>query len=136
MAIYGIGAHFEEDTSKHFIDNGVVGVGWKKEEAIALYQMISSIKVGDIVYIKSFSPSSPYLFIKGVGIITDMEIIESKKAKSKGISFGRNVIWLIKEHIKLIKPEDKNNVRLNTLYEEFHPEVQSEIIKQITKINL
>ena len=33
MAIYGVGAYYEEDVSASFIQNGIVGVGWGKEDA-------------------------------------------------------------------------------------------------------
>jgi len=129
MAIYGIGAHFGEDCSQAFVDKKVVGVGWEKETAPALLEMVKSLKVGDIVYIKSFSPSSPNIQIKAIGIIIDAELVESVDI----IEFGRNVRWLNTLKFEVPKPKEKNNVRSNTMYEEFNPEIQKEILKKILR---
>ena len=56
MAIYGVGATFDEvDVSQYFIDNNVAGIGWPIKYAPDLHQFIQSLKVGDIIYIKSFA---------------------------------------------------------------------------------
>lgn len=131
MAMFGVGAYFDkDDLSQKFIDNNVIGVGWTKEQAPALFQMVGSIKVGDIVYIKSFSPSSEKIFVRGIGIVVDAK--EAKPIKNI-ISLGRNVRWLDKREFEIEKPVEKNNVRLNTMYEEFNEDVQRKILEQILK---
>ncbi len=53
MAIYGVGAYYDEDVSSDFIQNGLVGVEWGASDAPELQAYFRSLKVGDIVYIKS-----------------------------------------------------------------------------------
>ncbi|MBP5449525.1 MAG: hypothetical protein J6Y01_05340 [Spirochaetales bacterium] len=128
MAIYGIGANYGgEDVSGAFIESGIVGTGWSAKDAPELFQYIRSLKVGDIVYIKSFSPSSPNIFIKGIGIIKD----DKDLSKNDLVTCGRNVIWKYTEEFTIPKPNDKNNVRTNTIYEEFNPIVQKEILNKL-----
>lgn len=127
MAIYAFGAYYDTDVSQNFIDNNVVGTGWDEKDAPELFQYIKSLKVGDIVYIKSFSPASPDIFIKAIGIISDSEFVQNEK----GVKCGRNVVWKYKKTIRIAKPVEKNNVRANTMYEEFHPEIQSLILSKL-----
>ena len=56
-----------------------------------------------------------------------LEDDNSRFLESK-FSFARYVRWIIKREIRIPKPKEKNNVRLNTMYEEFHPEVQKIIL--------
>lgn len=132
MAIYGIGAHYggTDDKSGDFIKDGVAGIGWNHSDAPELHQFLAALKVGDIIYIKSFSPSSPFIFIRAIGFVSDDEILDMKSSKGL-VEIGRNVVWKIAEEFKLPKPSEKNNVRLNSLYEEFHPSIQAEIIKRL-----
>ena len=125
MAIFGIGASFDkEDVSQTFIKANIVGVGHGVKDAPELHQFIRTLKVGDVVYIKSFSPKSRYIFVKAIGVIMNDKVIE------KGIvSCGRNVKWVETQAFRIPKPDEANNVRNNSLYEEFHPEVQRMILK-------
>ena len=127
MAIYAIGAYYDEDVSGDFISNNIAGPGWGINEAPELHQFIRSLKVGDIVYIKSASPSSADIIVKGIGVIENDEVVTT----SSVVSAGRNIKWLVKDHFRITKPSEKNNVRLNTMYEEYHPAVQSEILNKI-----
>lgn len=128
MAIYGFGAfHGNRDVSSDFINKNVIGTGWSFTDSPELFQYIKSLKVGDIVYIKSFSPSSTNLFIKGIVIIKDDNIVVGVC----GITCGRNVIWKDKTQFTIPKPIEKNNVRANTMYEEFNPSVQECIISKL-----
>lgn len=127
MAIFAIGAYYDSDVSQKFITNNIAGPGWSRTEAPELHQFIRSLKVGDIIYIKSASPSSPDIIVKGIGIITDDEVVTT----SNVVSAGRNIKWLSVEKFRIPKPIEKNNVRLNTMYEEFHPEVQKAVLDKI-----
>ncbi|MBX8575217.1 hypothetical protein [Pseudomonas cichorii] len=73
MAIFAIGAYYDKDVSHNFINNNIAGPGWGSVEAPELHQFIRSLKVGDIVYLKSASPSSPDIIVKGIGVITNDE---------------------------------------------------------------
>jgi hypothetical protein len=131
MAIYAIGANYEKvDVSKKFIKQSIAGPGWSEKDAPELKQFIASLKVGDIIYIKSFSASSDYIFIKAIGFIEEQELLTGPKTKDI-VSSGRRVKWVVTDEFKIPKPHEKNNVRANTLYEEFHPEVQKAILKRL-----
>ena len=127
MAIYAIGAYYDEDVSEEFITNNIAGPGWNISEAPELHQFLRSIKVGDIVYIKAFPPGSPDIIVKGIGIVTDDKLV----TETNVVSAGRNVKWLVTDSFRIPKPTEKNNVRLNTMYEEFHPVVQSAILEKL-----
>ena len=129
MAIFGIGASYENgtvDVSKDFIQANLVGVG--HDDAPELHQFVRTLKVGDIVYIKSFPRRSRDIIVKAIGVIKD-----DKKVKNRTlVSCGRNVKWVDTQEFRIPKPEgEKNNVRNNSLYEEFHPEVQRMILERL-----
>jgi hypothetical protein len=128
MAIYAVGAFYEEDgdVSKSFIENNIVGVGWDQDSAPELHEYLKSLKVGDIVYIKAAFGGAD-ITVKAIGIITD-NVLLTPKDMHELASIGRNVKWVSKKKFVIPKPTEKNNVRNNTIYEEFHPEVQKEII--------
>jgi len=127
MAIYAIGAYYDQDASNDFIKNNIAGPGWSEKDAPELFQFINSLKVGDIIYIKSAPPSSKYITIKAIGIIVDDVLVTG----SPVVSAGRNMKWVITSTFKIEKPQEKNNVRLNTMYEEFHPDVQKSILNKL-----
>lgn len=127
MAIYAVGAYYERDVSENFLANNIAGPGWNDSDAPELHQFVRSLKVGDIIYIKSFSPTSPDIIVKAIGVITDDEIV----INSQVVKIGRNVKWVVKESFRIPKPIEKNNVRLNTMYEEFHPLVQTQILARL-----
>ena len=128
MAIYAIGSHYEgtRDVSDDFIKGNFVGIGWPNSYAPELHQFIASLKVGDIIYIKSVAANSKFIFVRAIGFIKDDTILKNKLVKS-----GRNVFWKVTEKFQIQKPKEKNNVRLNSIYQEFHPEVQAQILKQL-----
>lgn len=129
MAIFGIGAYYDVDVSDNFIQNNITGPGWSKTDAPELHQYISSLKVGDIVYIKSVSPASKDILVKTIGIVSDDALVTN----SPIVSIGRNITWLITDNFRIPKPKEKNNVRMNTMYEEFHSDVQKEILNKLFK---
>jgi len=130
MAIYGIGAYYDEDVSPDFISHNLAGVGWSFADAPELHKFIASLKVGDIIYIKAASPSSPDIIVRGIGIIRD-DVLLTAATTSSLVQAGRNVVWKFTKEFRIPKPTERNNVRLNTLYEEFHPVVQAQIISRL-----
>jgi len=130
MAIYGIGAYHDEDVSPRFIDNNLVGVGWRSVDAPELHEFIRALKVGDIVYIKSFSPSADAITVRAIGIITNSEFVD-RQASNGLVEAGRNVRWLSTQQFEIAPPTERNNVRRNTLYEVWHPVVQHAIMERV-----
>lgn len=124
MAIYGIGAYYDDsnDVSEDFINQGVACVGWSITEAPSLHEILKALKVGDIIYIKS-APIGQGLRVKGVGIIIDNTL-----TAYPGLGKGVRVNWRWTGHQVLNEIPDKNNVRNNTLYEEYSKHIQSQII--------
>ena len=130
MAIYGMGAYYDSDVSDQFLEQNIVGVGWNQEDAPELQEYINSLKVGDIVYIKAAFGKAD-ITVKGIGVISD-NTIRHRQDTNELVSAGRNVVWLNTEKFVIPRPIEKNNVRSNTIYEEFHPAVQAEIIRRIS----
>ncbi|MGE0568699.1 MAG: hypothetical protein AB7O73_12175 [Bacteroidia bacterium] len=128
MAIYGIGAYYgTTDVSDSFIAKGLAYVGWNKSEAPSLHEILRYIKIGDMVYIKS-APIGQGLRVKAVGIVIDNELITDND-----LGVGIKINWLWTGHEILDEIDDKNNVRNNTLYEEYSKHVQLQIINLLTK---
>jgi len=129
MAIYGIGAYYDgDDVSQEFIDNNLIGTGWTITDAPELHVYFATLKVGDILYIKAAFGGAD-ITVKAIGVITDNIILTSKHHHLTEI--GRNVRWLNTTKFIISRPTEKNNVRSNTVYEEFHPTVQQEIIQRL-----
>ena len=121
MAIFGLGAYHQEDVTSEFVSNEIACVGWDRTEAPALHKMLAHVKVGDIIYIKSY-PADRGLSIKAVGIVID------DRVNSTDLGACLRVNWIWVGNRELGKIQDKYNVRRNTLYEEYNPEVQREVI--------
>ena len=124
MAIFGIGAyHNDEDVSGDFIENQVACIGWSIDDAPSLHHMLGTLKIGDLIYIKS-APIGK-LRIKAVGIIINNEI---KTVDKLGKGLTVNWTWRGVEKFDI---SDKYNVRNNSLYEEFNSEIQKFVIEKI-----
>ena len=129
MAIYGIGAFYDgDDVSQEFIDDNLIGTGWTVTDAPELHVYFTTLKVGDILYIKAAFGGAD-ITVKAIGVITDNIILTSTNHYLTEI--GRNVRWLNTTKFIIPRPAEKNNVRSNTVYEEFHPLVQQEIIQRL-----
>lgn len=126
MAIYGVGAYYDKDVSSDFISQNLVGVGWDTQDAPELQEYFQSLKTGDIVYIKAAFGGND-ITVKAIGIIRNNLIIRNNGL----VSTGRNVKWIFTQKFVIPRPQEKNNVRSNTVYEEFHPAVLDEIISRI-----
>jgi hypothetical protein len=129
MAIYGVGAYYGEDVSGSFLQDEIVGVGWQTSDAPELQEYFKSLKVGDIIYIKAAFGGAD-ITVKGIGVIKDNAIRDRNNSNGL-VETGRNVIWINKQTFVIKRPIEKNNVRSNTVYEEFHPIAQAEIISRI-----
>jgi hypothetical protein len=131
MAIYGVGAYYDEDVSGDFISNNLVGVGWPYQDAADLHQFMRSLKVGDIVYIKA-APVGQNVIVKAIGLIIDDKIRDAADSNDL-VHCGRNVQWVSTTAFTLPPRSGKNNVQNNTLYEEFDPPAQAAIMNRIIR---
>jgi hypothetical protein len=133
MAIYAVGANYHwGDVSQDFIDNGIVATGWDGSTAPDIHEMFRDINVGDIVYIKSCNFSSN-ITVKAIGIVRD-DFILSSLDEPDLIEIGRNIRWIYTDCFVITRPANqKNNVRGNTIYREYHPEIISTIMSIVNK---
>ncbi len=59
MAIYGAGSNWDgQELKDNFFQNENYFIGWDIKDANDLYAMISTFKVGDIIYLKANRPGS------------------------------------------------------------------------------
>lgn len=139
MAIFGAGSNWDGDELKDdFFSNENYVIGWSINDAQDLYNLISSIKVGDIIYLKANRPGSLEIRVKGIGIVKS-SLLTFLFEKGENLSVVRNnfelpVKWVDKQEFFITIPADTGkltNVRAATLYEEYLPFVQTEIINRI-----
>lgn len=145
MAIYGAGSNWDGDEIKHdFFKNKNFVIGWDINEAQDLYNLISSIKVGDIIYLKANRPGSLDIRVKGIGIVRN-SFLNILFEKGENLSHTRKnfelpIEWIYKDEFIISIPNNigkLTNVRAATLYEEFLPFVQTKLIETIiSKITL
>jgi hypothetical protein len=124
LAIYGIGAYYEEDVTDLFLKKKVACVGWDKKDAPALHKIMSHIKTGDIIYIKKY-PANEGLTIKAIGTVAEDKLIQVRGLGQACLKM--KWVWVGEDYLGLI--DDKYVVRLCTLYEEYNPMVQKKIIE-------
>lgn len=73
MAVWGIGSCFEERKEQldNFINGEFVCLGWRREEKPEYFKMLEEIKLGDIIYVKSyFIPTEP-MTVKAICVVTE-----------------------------------------------------------------
>ncbi len=143
MAIFGAGSNWDGVEMKNdFFKNENFVIGWDYDNAKDLYDAVSLLKAGDIVYLKANQVGSRTIRVKGIGIVTQSFIhclIEkglTKENIADWNSFFIRVKWIVKDkfHIQIPDSEGKlTNVRAATFYEEYLPFVQTEILNQLFK---
>jgi len=70
MAIFGAGSNWgEEEMKSDFFDADNFVIGWGYNEAKDLYDVVSLLKSGDIVYLKTNQVGSRTIRVKGIGIV-------------------------------------------------------------------
>ena len=139
MAIFGAGSNWDGNEIKEdFFKNENFVIGWDINDAEDLYSQISSIKVGDIIYLKANRPGSLEIRIKGIGIVKKSlvnQLFDKKENLSKNRrNFELPVKWIVKKEFHISIPVNigkLTNVRAATLYEEFMPFVQSKILEKL-----
>lgn len=141
MAIFGAGSNWDGDEMKDdfFNDDNFV-IGWDYNHAKDLYDAVSLLKAGDIVYLKANQVGSRTIRVKGIGIVTKTfvhSLIEqglTKDTIAEWNSLYIKVSWVIREEFNIAIPDTEGkltNVRAATFYEEYLPFVQKAIIEKI-----
>ncbi len=140
MAIYGVGSNWSgEELKDRFFSEDRFILGWNEENAKDLYSFVSSLKVGDILYIKSNRPGARKIKVKGIGIVTKnlLSCINSgsfKNGNSDWSTLFVNVAWLHQKEFVINIPKNEGkltNTRAATIYEEYLPFVQDAILQKI-----
>lgn len=140
MAVWGIGAYdpIERfDYSDIFLDEGCAYIGYLPKNANAIFQMVSYIKPGDLIFIKSSKGN--YMCVKAVGIVRNnkTETFYDNTGKRPGEAFS--VTWKAK-----IKGEEDNifnqgkehlTAYQTTIFEEYNPDVIEYVINKIINPN-
>ena len=143
MAIFGAGSKWGKDElSQKFFDEEKFILGWNEDSGKDLYEVVSHLKVGDILYLKANAPGSRKIRVKGVGIVTKSVIqcitdneYEGEKISDWNALFVK-VSWVCKEEFYIVIPSNEGkltNVRAATFYEEYLFFVQSKILEKIIK---
>lgn len=143
MAIYGAGSVWAEgEVMENFFAKNNFVLGWGYDDAEDLYGLISSVKVGDIIYLKSKSPKSPRMTVKAIGIVSKSLVhylIANEKKAEERLADGGNlaigVKWIVKTPFELDIEEKYGKlttIRPSSFYEEFLPSVQRAIIDHLT----
>ena len=133
MAIFGVGAHWDgSDKTSDFIHHNLAVIGWDEKKAPGLHQIMRHMKVGDIVYLKSFYLRKSRLIVKAIGIILDDEILETTDLLIlPGANLARNVGYIWEGSEDLPVPKDNEPVKSFTIYEEHNLVIQSRILELI-----
>jgi hypothetical protein len=130
MAIYAVGAYFgDHDVSKDFIRRKIIGIGWSVTDAPDMHEYLKSLKVGDIVYIKSAPPRGDFT-VKSIGLISSSKILIDIELPNDSVAIAREVKWVSTKDFVVKRGVEKNNVKLNSFFEEFNPHIQKCILKE------
>lgn len=133
MATYGFGAAFggSDDKTSDFIDSQAAYIGWNEQDAPFAHATLRQIEVGDLVFLKSFPPSIG-LIVKAAGIVTDTTSL----LRSDEFGVGVRVNWRFDCRNGGTKTFGKigdkaDFMRGGTLYREYNPSVQRQIVELI-----
>lgn len=140
MAIFGIGSMWVDEKKEDFFRDKNFVVGWDYFNAPDIYEAVSLLKAGDIIYLKANRPGSRTNRVKTIGFVTHSFIHHfiADKLQSTDISDWNNfsipVEWIVKEEFYIEIPLNEGrltNIRAATFYEEFLPFVQQQILKKL-----
>jgi hypothetical protein len=141
MAIYGAGSNWDGTEKKgDLFQDGNFVLGWDFDSAKDLYNAVSLLKVGDIIYLKSGSAGSRTIKIKGIGVVTQsfVQCMIEQNLDSDTISdyhsFYIGVRWIVTNEFQIEIPNTEGkltNIRAATFYEEHLPFVQDIIINTL-----
>lgn len=131
MAVWGIGAYFPEaegDITKQCLNEEVAVIGFSVEEKPKYYEMLQSVEVGDLIFIKSRFMLNQPLRVKAIGIVKDSKIETIPNVyHAKGIK----VHWLedfSDVPIQIEKSRERDG-DTHAIYQEKNEEVIKQIIE-------
>ena len=80
----------KDELKNNFFKNEKFTIGWDEKHAKDLYEVMSQLKVGDIIYLKSVSPAHiRNIKVKGIGIVTKsfIQCLQNEEYKDIDISY-------------------------------------------------
>ncbi len=137
-----------------FLRESVIGTDWPFAIALDVHNFFRSLKAGDIVYLKKAAPGTD-IKVLAIGVVADAAVWWEDShgnpcpassalapiALLMGAKLLRRVKWLLPKTgedkvnrkgllplLNIANPAGKNNVRYNTIYEEFSLDVWVRII--------
>lgn len=123
-----------------FFEQGRFIIGWNDASAKDLYEAVSLLKVGDILYLKANQPGSRTIRVKGAGVVEKsfiQSLIDeglSHEVISNWSNFYIRIKWVVRDEFFIEIPEDEGkltNIRAATFYEENLPFVQTKILEKL-----
>ncbi len=135
MAVFGMGAIFNgaEDHVQDFIERNIASMGWGAADAPYFHEILRLISIGDIIYLKSYSPTGG-LTIKAVGMVTRAVHIAHLSADDDEGRASVGVRWIHRADEKVGAVGDRADfMRRGSLYQEHNPDVQRLVQKLLFK---
>ncbi len=128
MAIWGFGYKYESvvDKSGEFIKKQVACSGWGKSNEY-FYELLKQMKIGDIIFLKTYDKGNYLLRIKAIGIVIDKKITDDGNL---GSCITVKYVKVYDEPLE-IKVNDSVLHRGATLYEELNNDVCKKIINEL-----
>ena len=144
MPIYGVGSKWEDEELKgRFFEEEKFILGWNEPTAKDIYSAVSTIKVGDILYIKANQPGTRRIRVKAVGIVTKNFMNCFNDGQFGDVNYSDweslfiKVKWVYQDEFIINIPDNEGkltNYRAATFYEEFLPLVQEKILEKIFNV--
>ena len=108
MAIYGFGSTLDgEEFKDEFFNDEKIILGWNAENAQDLYSLVSRIKIGDIIYLKTNQPGGRTVKIKGIGEVKAIELLAA-------IELGKRIF--LKQSTPKEKMDNPNKIWSSSRY--------------------
>lgn len=131
--VFGVGATYDDgsiDQFSSFINHNIICVGWDETTAPAFHAMLAGMSVGDVVFIKSFSPKVG-LYIKAIGVVASSSVISTPFGKARRVLW-KHVAKTKDDWLKFGRMYDKYDfMRGGTLYPEYNPDIVRKILQYV-----
>ena len=127
-AMWGFGFYFgkNRNSKRNFISENYVTVNYSEEDAPEFIEMMKEIKVGDIVYLKSWGIRNNKLHICAVGIVTSEMNTENNRI---------SVNWLLDDINVEIFPNKRYRQRVASIYKEYNNDIKKLIFNLLNENN-
>lgn len=125
MAVWGIGAYYpgeKEDKAKKFVEKDRIIIGYFEEDHSDYYEIMRSIKPGDIVFIKARFMLNQKMKIKAVGIAVDTNLSDVNGMDGRK---GIIVNWIkdLTDQPVDLEKDKTNDGSTRTIYQERDPKI-------------